>query len=62
MNKILEKLAGGRFLLTVLCGIVFTVMSISGKLPTDKVMEVILLVIYGYFTRSDRGQNGQPQK
>lgn len=52
MKAILDKLSSGRFLFTIVCAIVFAAMSLTGKLPQDKVMEVILVVVYAYFTRS----------
>ncbi len=53
-----DKLLSGRFILTVIVGLVFAYGVISGKLAVDKTMEVILVVIYAYFTRSDRKPNG----
>jgi amino acid permease len=49
----------GRFIFTVVCAIVFAVLSINKTLPVDKVMEVILVVVMAYFSRGDRGQNGK---
>ena len=60
-QKIIEKLTSGRFILTIIVGIVFAVLAIMKVLPVDKVHDVILIVIYGYFTRSDRkSENGKP--
>lgn len=54
-----EKLMSGRYLFTVTCAVVFAVLAINKTLPVDKVMEVILVVVMAYFSRSDRGQNGK---
>jgi len=48
------KLFSGRFLFTLIAAFVFAVLSLNGALPQDKVMEVILLVVYAYFNRGDR--------
>jgi len=56
----LEKLLSGRFILTLIVGCVFAYCSCTGMLGVDKVMEVILLVIYGYFTKN-RSQPNPPK-
>ncbi len=48
---IVGKLLSGRFLFTIITASVFAYMSISGKLPSDKVMEVVLVVLYAYFNK-----------
>ena len=55
---ITAKLTSGKFIFTVLAGLVFAYMSISGKLPVDKVHDIILIVIYAYFTRKSDTTNG----
>lgn len=54
-DRIVLKLTSGKFILTIIAGLVFAVLSIRGTLATDKVVEVILIIIYAYFTR----KNGQ---
>ena len=54
LDRILPKLLSGRFLFTLGALLVFIVLSITGKLPIDKIQEVILIVIYAYFSRQDR--------
>ena len=51
----MAKLFSGRFLFTLIAALVFAILSLRGQLPQDKVMEVILLVVYAYFNRADRG-------
>lgn len=56
------KLLSGRFMFTLIAAFVFAVLSLSGQLPQDKVMEVILLVVYAYFNRADRpSKEGDPK-
>jgi hypothetical protein len=58
---IIAKLTSGKFLLTMIAGLVFGILAVNKTLPSDKVMEVILIVIYGYFTRkTENGANKQP--
>ena len=52
----MAKLLSGRFVFTMIAAFVFAVLALRGQLPQDKVMEVILLVVYAYFNRADRGQ------
>ena len=51
---LIEKFTSGRFLFTLTTALVFAAKAIDKSLPIDKVSEVILLVIYAYFTRPDR--------
>jgi len=58
----LNKLLSGRFIFTIVTSIVFAFLAITSKLSADKVMEVILIVIYAYFNRGDRVQQNGGQK
>lgn len=53
-----SKLLSGKFWLTIICGAVFAYCSVKQILPQDKVSEIILIVIYGYFTK----QSGKEQQ
>ena len=55
LEKILSKVLSGKFLFTIISALVFAVMSLKGLLPQDKVMEVVLIVIYAYFTKAKDG-------
>ena len=57
-KQLLVKLSSGRYVLTIIIGYVFAYLSIKKILPVDKVVEIILLVIYGYFTRDRSKENG----
>jgi len=52
-----SKLTSGKFILTVVCAFVFAFLSINQILPTDKVMEILLIVIYAYFTKKTDNNN-----
>jgi amino acid permease len=55
----IAKLLSGRYFLTIIAGIVFATLSITGKLAGDKISEIILIIVYAYFSRQDRNtQNG----
>lgn len=58
MNCIIEKLSSGKFIFTMVCAIVFAYTAIKGILPIDKVHDIILIVIYAYFTKRNEQQNG----
>lgn len=60
MNSLLQKLGSGRFLFTMIAAIVFCYCAIRQIMPIDKVHEIILIVVYAYFSRQDRG-NGTPK-
>jgi len=55
----LSKLLSGRFIFTVSAAFVFVILSLSKVLPVDKVTEILLIVIYAYFNRTDRNQKGE---
>jgi len=47
------KLTSGRFIFTVVCAGVFAYTSITGVLKEDKMMEILLIVVYAYFNRRE---------
>ena len=55
----IAKLLSGRFILTVVCAIVFGYCSAVGKIPVDAVVSIITMVFISYFQRQDRPQGGQ---
>jgi len=62
MKELLLKLSSGRFLFTIITGVVFIVLSVNKTLPVDKVSEIILLVVYAYFSKGDHGTVKQDEK
>ena len=50
------KLLSGRFILTVVCALVFGICAIKGKIPVDAVVSIITMVFISYFSRQDRTQ------
>jgi hypothetical protein len=54
----MNKLWSGRFIFTMVAAFAFLVLSIRGTMPIDKVHEIILVVVYAYFSRGDRNQQG----
>jgi len=57
MNKIIEKLTSGKFLLTIIAGLVFAYCSIRQIIPPDKTYDIISVIVVAYFMK---GQNGKP--
>lgn len=57
---ILSKLASGRYILTLICGIVFAWCAVKKTIPPDAVIAVVSMVFINYFQRTDRneGQKG----
>lgn len=55
-KEIIDKATSGKFIFTMVAAGVFAYLSITKVLPTDKVMEVILIVIYAYFTKQKEEQ------
>jgi hypothetical protein len=57
MNDILRKLVSGKFLFTIIAALVFAYVSVAKILPVDKVHEILILVVYAYFSK----QSNQPK-
>jgi hypothetical protein len=53
---ITAKLLSGRFILTVVCSIVFGYCAVKGKIPVDAIVSIITMVFVSYFQRTDRTQ------
>ena len=58
MNKIIEKLTNGKFLLTIIAGMVFAYCSVKQIIPPDKTYDIISVIVVAYFMK---GQNGVPK-
>lgn len=58
MKEILEKILSGRFILTVICGIVFAVVALYKIIPPDAVIAILTLVFMAYFQRDRTKENG----
>ena len=52
MERIIFKLTSGRFIWTIIMSGVFAYLACTGILETDRVMEILLIGIYAYFTRT----------
>lgn len=50
-----SKLLSGKFLFTVIAALVFAYCSVAKILPVDKISEVLLLVVYAYFSKPSNG-------
>jgi hypothetical protein len=57
----MDKLKSGRYLLTVICGLVFAFGAVTKIIPPDAVISIVSMVFISYFQRQDRGtqQKGQ---
>src|SRR3990167_6439410 len=51
---LMTKLLSGRWIFTMVAAFVFAVLSIKGTLPVDKIHEILILIVYAYFSRVDR--------
>jgi len=53
-----SKFTSGKFLFTIIAGFVFAYCAITKILPVDKISEVILLVVYAYFSKPEQSKGG----
>jgi hypothetical protein len=58
----MEKLLSGKFILTVIAGAVFAYCAVTKILPPDKVNEIILIIVYAYFTKRETDRQGGDTK
>ena len=52
--KCLDKLLSGRWILTVICGLIFAYGAINKIIPPDAVVSIVSMVFISYFNRHDR--------
>ena len=58
-EKIIAKLLSGRYYLTIVGGIVFAYAVWKRILPDAATASILTSIFVSYFSRSDRGTNGQ---
>ena len=58
----MQKLLSGRFIFTMVAALVYLILSVKGTLPIDKIQEIILVIVYAYFSRNDRTPTNGGQK
>lgn len=55
----INKFASGRYILTVICGVVFAYCATIKIIPVDATVSILTMVFVAYFNRSDRAtENG----
>ena len=58
LERLMYKITSGRFIFTVVAAGVYAYMSINGIIKEDRVMEILLIVVYAYFSRPRTNGNG----
>jgi hypothetical protein len=58
LERLMYKITSGRFIFTVVAAFVYAYMSINGIIKEDRVMEILLIVVYAYFSRPRVEANG----
>ena len=51
LERFIFKITSGRFIWTVVMAGVFAYLACAGTMPIDRVMEVLLVGLYAYFTQ-----------
>lgn len=59
MNRVVEKITSGQWVLTITCAFVFAYMSCVGKLDTDAIIALIGPVFVMYFQRNRKTETQQ---
>ena len=58
-ERLIWKVTSGRFIFTIIVGFVFAYLACTGALKEDRVMEVVLVVLYAYFTQKRQNGNNE---
>lgn len=58
LERLMYKVTSGRFIFTVVAATVYASMALSGTLKEERVMEILLIVVYAYFSRPRTDNNG----
>lgn len=56
-----SKFMSGRYVLTIICGLVFAYGAIVKLLPADAVVAIVSMVFISYFQRTDRDKGGKDE-
>lgn len=62
LKHILMKASSGRWILTVICGVVFGICAIKKIIPVDATVSILTMVFIAYFNRHDRPTENGGQK
>jgi len=61
-EKVLSKILSGRFILTIIVGIVFLYCAVTNKIEEAAVTAILSMIFQSYFNRHDREKdNGTPK-
>ena len=61
LAHILTKLASGRWILTVICGLVFAYGVVNKLIPPDATVSIISMVFISYFNKNTDNKGEQPK-
>ncbi len=61
LKKIVDQFTSGRYILTIICGVVFAYCAWKRVLTAEAITAIISMVFISYFQRQDRG-NGTPKQ
>jgi len=51
VEQLMFRITSGRFIMTVIIGLVYAYLACTGNLNEDRINEITLIVIYAYFTK-----------
>jgi hypothetical protein len=58
LERLMYKVTSGRFVFTIVAALVYARLAMTGALKEDRVMEILLIVVYAYFSRPRTDNNG----
>ncbi len=59
LTHLFTKMSSGRWILTVICGLVFAYTAINKIIPVDAVVSILTMVFVNYFNKPVADQKGE---
>jgi hypothetical protein len=56
MKEIIHKLLSGRWILTIICGLVFAYVAVTKIIPPEASVAIISMVFQAYFTKERKSE------
>ena len=60
--RVIDKCLSGRFILTLIAGIVFLYCAVTGKIEAAAMTAILTSIFQSYFSRTDRGNGKSTDK
>lgn len=59
LDRLIFKITSGRFIFTIVVVMVYAYLATTGNMDEERINEITLIVLYAYFTKSNKDQIDQ---